>query len=257
MTSLSPRSRVLIEADETVPADALFVEARFHSPDGEWSPAIPGAVLATLDNGVLAGRPRPDAGRFPLPDPDTLADTLSRWGADPERPVVVYAVDPDDAKTAARGWFVFRNAGLRDVRVLDGGAAAWSAARRAPAPAGTPAAVPADVTPIDTAQAAEFGRTATLLDARPHRAFAEGHIPGATSAPGGEVFDDGRLLPPERLVQWAASVGVRGGAPVAAYCGGGVAAAGTVFALAALGITAPLYVGSWSHWSRQGLPSEA
>ncbi|WP_408638688.1 hypothetical protein [Nocardia gipuzkoensis] len=38
------------------------------------------------------------------------------------------------------------------------------------------------------------------------------------------------------------------GAPVGAYCGGGVAATLDVLALSKLGVTAALYPGSWSQW---------
>lgn len=260
---------LLITPADPIPAGARFVEARFRDPEGEWHPAIPGATLATLYNGVLAAHPKPDTGRFPLPADDTLRATLAEWHIAVDTPVVVYAVDPHDTKTAARAWFVLRNAGIRDVRVLDGGAAAW-AERATPAGAeGQEAAdggaddvatdatlgVLHDVAVIDDVRAAEIGRTGTLLDARPAFAYVEGHIPGATCAPSDALFPDGHLLDDSDLQAWAQRVGVAGDGPVAAYCGGGVAGAGAVFALATLGIDAPLYVGSWSQWSR--LPDHA
>ncbi len=259
MTGLAARSQVLLEPHDAIPEGARFIEARFRTPEDGWAPAIPGALLATLDNGVLARAPHPDAGRFPLPDRAALVETLDGQGVHTGTPLVVYAAEPEDAKTAARAWFVLRDAGFVDVRVLDGGAQAWK--RRSPSArpveAATPsAAVPIGVATIDATEAASIGRTGTLLDARPDAAFAQGHIPGATSAPGHDVFEDGRLLPHDRLTQWAASLDLTPGEPVGAYCGGGVAAAGTVLALAALGIEASLYVGSWSHWSRQQLPVE-
>nr|WP_274636461.1 rhodanese-like domain-containing protein [Microbacterium bovistercoris] len=303
------RSSLLIGVTDPLPVGARFVEARFHAPEGEWHPAIPGATLATLANGVLAGSPQPHTGRFPLPDADRLRATLDDWGLTIDTPVVVYSFEPGEAKTAARAWFVLRDAGLADVRILDGGIEGWrarqaqgsgrdaagrdaagrDAAGRAAAAAtdaaghaaagGTDAADPhaaaatdaaghdparptaPDLVPaqhpaprpavaIDAAQAAEAGRTGLLLDARPATAFAAGHIPGAASTPIADVFRDDYLLPADELADWATSLGAPDAGQVAAYCGGGVAAAGTVFALATLGIDAQLYVGSWSQWSR-------
>lgn len=261
----SIRASLLLTPADPIPDGAVFVEAHFRDPEGEWQAVIPGAHLASLYNGVLSAHPQALTGRFPLPDADALRRTLDDWHVDENTPVVVYATDPHDAKTAARAWFVLRAAGIRDVRVLDGGAAGWAARggrtagvgaeadavaeRRSDAATGAPVDLP-DVTAIDDAQAAEIARTGTLLDARPAFAYVEGHIPGAKCAPGEALFPDGYLLAPDRLQAWAERFGVTGGEPVAAYCGGGVASAGVVFALASLGIDVPMYVGSWSQWSR-------
>ena len=248
----SRRTTQLIAPSDPIPDGALFVEARFSSPEGGAVPLIADAVVATLDNGVLAAAPQPGSGRFPLPAREDTRATLSSWGADRDTPIVVYATTPDDAKTAARAWFVFRDAGFNDVRVLDGGIAGWRARQSTAAAAGLPQVSDAPLTEIDANRAAEVGASGILLDARPVSAYKEGRIPGALSAPGNEVFRDGYLLPEEELRAWAAGFipDDAGDAPVAAYCGGGVAAAGTVFALSTLGIDAGLYVGSWSQWSR-------
>src|SRR3712207_4601824 len=77
-----------------------------------------------------------------------------------------------------------------------------------------------------------------------------GHVPGATSAPTtGNLHGDGTFLPPEELAERFAALGVRSGADVGVYCGSGVTAAHEVAALAAAGIDAALWPGSWSQWS--------
>ncbi|MFC4138940.1 MULTISPECIES: sulfurtransferase [unclassified Microbacterium] len=240
------RRSLLISHDDAIPAGARFIETHFSHPE-DWTPVIPGAVLASLENGTIAAAPSPGIGRFPLPEPEDIAAVLDAWGITPETPVVVYASSADDAKVAARAWFVLRTAGVADVRVLDGGAAGWAA--RTAEPGGEPApASDVRVTAIDADRAGVIGATGVLLDARPAVVFEAGHIPGAVSAPGGDVFSDGRLLPDGELEEWAASYLAEADGPIAAYCGGGVAAAGTVFALTVLGHDAGLYVGSWSQW---------
>lgn len=258
------RRSLLVDTHDAIPAGAFFVEARFSAPEGEWTPLIQGAALATLDNGVLAAPPGPQYGRFPLPSQEAVDAALTSWGADGDTPIVVYATVPDDAKSAARAWFVLRNAGVVDVRILNGGIDGWRAREAASfgtalgslasgEPQATAPAAPAAefaVRAVDAARAREVGASGTLLDARPASAHSDGRVPGAVSAPGSDVFRDGYLLAEEELRTWAEALVPEGEQSLAAYCGGGVAAAGTVFALATLGINAELYVGSWSQWSR-------
>jgi len=94
-----------------------------------------------------------------------------------------------------------------------------------------------------------------LLDARAAERFSgdvepidprAGHIPGAVSSPTAWLLDaDGTFLPDAALrARFAPLDG-----PVAVYCGSGVTAAHEVAALAAVGVEAALYPGSWSQWS--------
>ncbi|MFE6997610.1 sulfurtransferase [Microbacterium sp. NPDC057659] len=240
------RRSLLISPTDAIPEGARYIEAHFSQP-ADWAPVIPGAVLASLENGTIAAAPSRGIGRFPLPEKEDFAAVLDGWGITARTPVVVYASTADDAKVAARAWFVLRSAGVSDVRVLDGGAAGWAARTGAidvePAPSS-----PSPVVAIDGDRAAVIGATGVLLDARPVSAYDAGRIPGALSAPGADVFRDGYLLPDDELAEWAAPLLPEHDAPIGAYCGGGVAAAGTVFALTVLGRDAGLYAGSWSQW---------
>jgi thiosulfate/3-mercaptopyruvate sulfurtransferase len=228
---------------------------------------LPGAVFIDLDRD-LSGPPGP-AGRHPLPDPAVFQAAMRAAGVSRDRPVVVY--DDGDGLPAARGWWMLRYHGHRDVRVLDGGYRAWLAAglpvttaAAAPAP-GDFTARPGQMPVLDASAAGAMARGGLLFDARSadryrgeneHVDPVAGHIPGAVSAPSaGNSNPDGTLKSATDLADRFASLGVgpgpagAGTAPaVGAYCGSGVTAAHEVLALALAGIPAALYVGSWSDW---------
>lgn len=224
---------------------------------------LPGAVFIDLDTD-LAGPPG-EGGRHPLPSSARTQESLRRVGVTAQRPVVVY--DHGDASVAARAWWLLRYVGHPDVRVLDGGYAAWTASGR-PVERGEPTDVPpgdVKVRPghlpvLDAEQAAATAARGVLLDARaPERFRGEtepvdpvaGHIPGARSAPASDnVEPDGRFLAAEELAARFAALGVTPGVEVGAYCGSGVTAAQTVLALEIAGFPSALYVGSWSDWVR-------
>ncbi|MFE0381236.1 sulfurtransferase [Streptomyces inhibens] len=223
---------------------------------------VPGAVYVDLDS-ELASPPGP-AGRHPLPDLEVFAAAMRAAGVRADRSVVVY--DGGQGWAAARAWWLLRWAGHPDVRVLDGGLAAWQASGGAMSiDKSTPSA--GDFTPAPGAlplltadDAAALARRGVLLDARAAERYrgevepidrVAGHIPGAVSAPtteniaeGGTVFRDA-----SELAERFASLGATPDAEVGVYCGSGVSAAQQVLALAVAGIPAALYVGSWSEWS--------
>ena len=86
-----------------------------------------------------------------------------------------------------------------------------------------------------------------------------GHIPGAVNLPTtGNVDTDGKFLDIETLARRFESLGIGVGEEVGAYCGSGVNAAHTVFAMTLAGLPTPaLYVGSWSNWIADGTRSIA
>jgi thiosulfate/3-mercaptopyruvate sulfurtransferase len=224
---------------------------------------IPGAVFVDLD-AELAGRPGA-GGRHPLPDPDALQGALRRAGVRTGHPVVVYdAGGTPPTGAAARAWWILRWAGITDVRVLDGGYAAWrSAAGPVESVAVEPEAGDISVRPggmstVDADGAAALAGTGRLLDARVSARYrgetepidpVAGHIPGALNLPAAASVDaNGRLLPVDEFRALVGALGVNEDQLVGAYCGSGVTAAQTVLALNVAGYDAALYVGSWSHW---------
>ncbi|MGP3968843.1 sulfurtransferase [Streptomyces sp. 6N223] len=246
------------------PADRpvlLDVRWELGGPPGEPAYAaghLPGAVYVDLDR-ELAAPPGP-AGRHPLPDPEAFGAAMRRAGVRRDRPVVAY--DGGHGWAAARAWWLLRWAGHERVRVLDGGLAAWHGELRTATPTppeGDFVPRPGALPVLDAEGAAALARRGVLLDARAgerYRGEVEpidpvgGHIPGAVSAPTTENLGPGGLLRPvEALAGRFAAIGVSPGTEVGVYCGSGVSASHEILALAATGIDAALYAGSWSEWT--------
>lgn len=261
MNPIISASELLSESAGARPPVLLDVRWTLGGPPGR--PAyeaghLPDAVYVELDS-ELAGPPG-RGGRHPLPDVAAFGAAMRRAGVSAGRPVVVY--DGGLGWGAARAWWLLRWTGHPDVRVLDGGLAAWTGELSEK----TPEPEPGDFRPepgalglLDADGAAELARAGLLLDARAaerYRGDVEpidrvgGHIPGAVSAPTTENVDaDGRFLDAAALRDRFTALGAAEGSPVAVYCGSGVSGAHEVLALEIAGIPAALYAGSWSEWS--------
>ena len=139
-------------------------------------PVVPGAIAVSLASDI-SGPASKDGGRRPLPDPGALQKTLQGFGIDADSSVVVY--DNASGAQAGRAWWTLRWAGHGNVRVLDGGLAAWiaaghnSAADPAHAPGGGSIAVtPGGMPVIDADEAAavlHHHRRRHCLQYHPHR----------------------------------------------------------------------------------------
>jgi len=266
---ISPDALAALIASDT-PVRILDVRWRLDAPDGR--PAyleahLPGAVYVDLEHELAAHVPEgtaPVDGRHPLPDRDALEASARAWGIDDGDVVVVY----DDLKnlSSARAWWVLRNAGIADVRILDGSLRGWTEAglpveRGAVTPApGSVSLRTGALASIGIDEAADWpGDGRVLLDARAgerYRGEVEpidpraGHIPGALNTPTtANVGADGRFLAPEVLRERFLAAGVTDGAAVATYCGSGITAAHNAVALTLAGFEPVLYAGSWSEWA--------
>lgn len=259
------RADVLVSAsalaDMLARGAAVSVLAVRNGP-GEWSsaPRIPGAVDVDLPT-ELASAGGGTRGSRPLPDIEDLTRNARRWGLRRGIPVVVY--DHDRGLVAARGWWVLRWAGIADVRLLDGGFAAWQSAGLAvsttpvgPAP-GDVSLGAGNLPVLDADGAAALARSGLLLDSRVRVNYIggpgeprRGHIPGAISAPAADALTEaGTFADPDALRHLYGVLGADGSQPVGVSCGAGISAAHTVLALASIGVTAAMFPGSWSAWA--------
>ncbi|GAT10494.1 sulfurtransferase [Mycolicibacterium novocastrense] len=269
---MSARDTVWISAAEVArrldagePLTLLDVRWQLGQPDGRAAYEqghLPGAVYVSLED-ELSDHTVEGRGRHPLPSGTALESAARRWGVRAGVPIVVY--DDWNRAGSARAWWVLTAAGIDDVRILDGGLAAWMAVGRQ-LESGVVEPAPGNVTvahddlydgarPTVIADALlEPGRL--VLDARAPERFrgdvepvdpVAGHIPGALNVPSTRLLtEDGALLDDDEL---ARALGDVGDGDVAVYCGSGVTAAVTIAGLAAAGVNAALFPGSWSQWS--------
>ncbi len=245
--------------------DCRFALADPAAGEAAWRSAhIPGARYAHLDRD-LSGPHLPGAGRHPWPPAEAFAAWLGREGITPATQIVAY--DAGDGAFAARLWWLLRNVGHRDVAVLDGGFAAWTAAGL-PTDADTPEVVAVSPYPgtfardrlLDAASVAQRVAAGDLLvDARGAERFrgevepidrVAGHVPGARNRPYPANLRDGRFKPAAELAaEFAALLEGRAPSSVIAMCGSGVTACHHLLAMAHAGLDgAALFTGSWSGW---------
>ncbi len=283
---MTPRESVLISPNELQgifdsgrPVTVLDVRWSLGRDDGSelfLAGHLPGAIYVDLDS-ELSSVAAPQHGRHPLPDLPTLESDAQRWGVRQDVPVVVY--DNDGGQSAARAWWVLRWAGLTDVRILDGGLGTWQeTGGEIVTEVTTPEAGSVEfvggqmpVLDADEAQrlASEPAPDGLLIDVRAQERYdgrseqmdpRAGHIPGAINLPTGQLLTaDGRFATAAELRERFTGVGLDVDShipgspgpdhPVGIYCGSGIGACHTIAALAAIGVEAALYPGSWSQWS--------
>lgn len=229
---------------------------------------IPGAVFLDVDT-ELSSHYRGGPGRHPIPRADLFEEAMARAGIGAETYVIAY--DDRGGAAAARLWWLLRYFGHDQVSLLDGGIAQWLAEGRPletrvptfPPSSFLPRARPEMVVSKDTVNQLRHDPRALVLDARvPERYRGEvepldvraGHIPGAQNVPiAGNLRSatDLRFLSAEELRGRYEKLGVGKAERIVTYCGSGINACQTVFALTLAGFTnARLYEGSWSDWSR-------
>jgi thiosulfate/3-mercaptopyruvate sulfurtransferase len=228
---------------------------------------IPGAVFADLA-GDLSDTSQPIG--FAVPTPEAFVAAVAQLGVGDGRRVVLY----DDRMEmpgmafssiwAARVWWMLRWVGFDDAALLDGGFGAWRDAGL-PVASGTQVTEPAQLTPdvrpwliadrhevaraigdpdvslVDVLTPGSYDGTAPMYG-RP------GHIPGAINLPVFDLYDDrGCFLPDDEIAERHAAVG---GRRTITYCGGGIAASATAFALTRLGHDdVAVYTASLQEWA--------
>jgi len=228
---------------------------------------IPGAIFLDLDDDLSDRDGYGAPGRHPLPRPVEFERRLEAAGIGSAHFVVAY--DDAGGANAARLWWMLDNLGHRGgVAVLDGGIDAWNASQRRRS-YDVPNYGPAKLKlrrrwrgVIDRHALSERREALTLLDARAGERYrgevepidpAAGHIPGARSMPFAGNLTDGYFLSATELRRRFEQLAA--GQDVVTYCGSGTTACHNSLAMRLAGLPDPiLYVGSFSDWSRSGMP---
>lgn len=220
---------------------------------------IPNAGFIDLADGWAAADPNL---RFTLPEIDDLQKAIGASGISPEDHVVLYA--SGHLMWATRAWWLLYHAGHRNMSVLQGSFAAWTAAGQ-PVASGGHVYPPVSYTAkarnkfVDTAgvEAGMHGRVCTVNALSP--ALYEGsgdfyyqrrgHIPGSLGLYYDELLDDQAIKPAPEVYALLKHKGMLGADKVITYCGGGIAATLDAFACVLCGQEDVLvYDGSMSEW---------
>jgi thiosulfate/3-mercaptopyruvate sulfurtransferase len=225
---------------------------------------VPGAAFLSMSPDLAApGGPTP----YSLAPADAVAERLRAIGVDDDTTLVVYAAS--GPMVATRTWWALRASGACDVRVLDGGWQAWVAEGR-PVSVETPVRAEGRFRGLpspglraareDVLRAMHEPGT-QLLNALSPEQFRgtggahygrPGRIPGSLNLPFASTWDPatGRFRPPSVLRRLAVEAGLDDASRVVHYCGGGIAASGTLFVLELLGHrNGTLYDHSLLEWS--------
>ena len=225
---------------------------------------IPGATYVDLE-ADLSGPVDSRTGRHPLPEVSVFRKTLGHLGLTPDIPVVVY--DDGGCAMAARFWWMLRWMGHPDVKVLDGGVAAWQAAGFAMASGNQTyqSAIyegPADDdlwVSVETVESIVGQGSGLIVDAREAARFkggqepldlVAGHIPSALNRPFIQNMREGKFKSTGELRQaFEALIKAQLPRDVIHSCGSGVTACHNLLAMEHAGLPGSrLFVGSWSEW---------
>ncbi|HEX2803069.1 MAG TPA: sulfurtransferase [Sphingomicrobium sp.] len=254
-------------ADHLGEPDLTVVDSSWHMPatgrigrDEYLRAHIPGARFLDIDEVSDQSNPAPHM----LPDAQEFGEAMEAIGIGRDDRIVVY--DNSPTRNAARGWFMLRHFGARNVAILDGGFQKWLAEGRE-TEAGEPSQREANFDVAEragevvTKQQILEGLDCPLLDARgrprfegaepePRAGLESGHIPGARNIPYSAIYrDDGTFRSRDELRRIFTNAAADPDRPFVASCGSGVTAAALIFAAHLLGNDeARLYDGSWSEW---------
>lgn len=226
---------------------------------------IPGSRYLSMPDELSA----PEATTpYGLPPAARVQQVLRAHGVNDHDIIVLYGegyIGP-----VVRSWWVLTASGARDVRILDGGLENWREAGlpltdrdEATPAAGNFTARPKPALRVGAGEvaAAMDDPTTALLNALSPEQFTgsggahygrPGRIPGSVSVPFRDLLRPGTswFRSQEEIRVILEKAGVLDQPRIISYCGGGIAASGTTFALHLIGRQdAMLYDGSLTDWS--------
>lgn len=225
---------------------------------------IPGSWLADLE----ADFSDPHA-PYKYTIPENIQEVFAAYGISENTPVVVYDVHPRVGVPSARIWWLAKIAGIKNVAVLNGGIAAWTADGRALGPLNTLSKERPE--PGVFACAPEWERLADaddvveavgmantrIVDVRGLEQYSGevaagpvrgGHIPTAVNVPAGQFFEDGRMKSPVGLRDVLETV-VGPSDALLFTCHAAIAACVGALAANVAGFgDVRVYEGSWMEW---------
>jgi thiosulfate/3-mercaptopyruvate sulfurtransferase len=249
-----PRANLLVEADKLAPAHFHILDTRAKSKFDEGHvPDAQHVDLGSWSKAILADKA----------DAAFWKSELAKAGVTPRKPTVVYA---DDARDAARAWWMLKYAGVPDARILNGGWKAYTAARLPVQKESVASkAEPHDWKPDPTRLAdkkhvlEQLKAGVICVDARTTAEFTGekkmakkgGHIPGAIHLEWVDLLDPktDKFLPPPELIKLVQDRKIDLDKPAVTYCQGGGRAAVVAFGLELAGAkNVRNYYPSWGEW---------
>lgn len=197
-------------------------------------------------------------------DADAWSKQIGSVLKDSDSTVVVcdYAISGN----GARAWWILKYWGVEDVRLLNGGFAAWkeaggelsvpSAAQNATPVQFEAKAQPERLATIEEVRKAiaEAGGKTCLVDTRTDREVANGTIPTASHLDWQDLVDadTGKMRSAEQLQSLFKRVEFDAEKPTITYCQSGGRASVMAFAMELMGAEQVAnYYGSWGEWSKQ------
>lgn len=231
---------------------------------------IAGAQFADVLH-VLSDRKK--NARFAIPAPDEFAAAMEALGVGKGTRVVVYS--STGVWWATRVWWLLRYHGFEPVAVLDGGLQKWKA-EGWPVTSEVGKTASAEFRPEidqsriamkqDVLEAISEGSSTSVLDVLSPEYFRGelgdifgyeriGHIAGAANFPTETLMrSDGTFRDEAEIANSAAKLPGKGDRPAITYCGGGIAATQTAFALELAGLKGVrVYDGSLEEWAADPL----
>jgi thiosulfate/3-mercaptopyruvate sulfurtransferase len=217
---------------------------------------IPNAVHLGADD-IIDAHSQVEGGLLPATQ---LATILGELGIDRDTKVVLY--DDKGGFHAARLFWMLEYFGHRGASILNGGITKWSEEGRS-LTASTPSVqgkifgltpTPRRLATADWLMERNDASSVAVIDVRPSKAYAAGHIPWAINIPWKQnLKTDGTLKSAQDLRAHFASQGITPDKKVVVHCQNGKAASHSYFALRLLGYPQiRTYDRSWAEWGKAG-----